>query len=55
MKMKFGIKPTIVFKKIDSQAIHNKIFLKTKIKSYCDETADFSNKKCLKLALTKLI
>ena len=39
--MIFGIKSSIVFKKIDSEPIYNRNFLKTKIKSYSAEATDF--------------
>ena len=42
----FGMNSAIELKKkkIDSELIHNKTFLKTKIKSYSDEATNFQDK-----------
>ena len=36
-------------KELDSEPVSNKEFLKTKIKSYCDEVTDFYDKKIPKV------
>ena len=41
----FGIKSALICKKeFDSETVHNKEFLKTKIKSHGDEVIDFYEK-----------
>ena len=41
----FGIKSVLIQKKIDSDPVYNKTFLRTKIKSHGDEVTNFHNKK----------
>ena len=41
----FGIKSVLIQKKIDSDPVYNKTFLRTKIKSHGDEVTNFYNKK----------
>ena len=43
--MVFGIKSVLIQKKIDSDPVYNKTFLRTKIKSHGDEVTNFYNKK----------
>ena len=45
----FGIKSVLIFKKINSEPVYNKIFLQIKIKCYCDETTDCHNKEMPKV------
>ena len=40
---------TDIRKEFDSEPAYNKRFLKTKIKSYCDEVTDFYNKEIPKV------
>ena len=47
----FGIKSVLIQKKIDSDPVYNKTFLRTKIKSHGDEVTNVYNKKNSKVRL----
>ena len=51
----FGIKPSLIWKKFDSEPFHNKTFFETKIKPGGDEVTDFYNKEIPQLTLTILV